>query len=65
VARVLMKIDLVPIILHEQPNKGQTIIEKFESNADSAGCAVVLLTADDVGHARADEGPEEFRAAKT
>jgi hypothetical protein len=30
VARTVEKIGLVPIILHEQPNKGRTIIEKFE-----------------------------------
>lgn len=37
-----------PIILHEQPNKGRTIIEKFTDYAD-VFYAVVLLTADDVG----------------
>ncbi|NTW88534.1 MAG: nucleotide-binding protein, partial [Desulfobulbaceae bacterium] len=36
------------IILHEQPNVGQTIIEKFERYADVA-FAVVLLTPDDIG----------------
>jgi hypothetical protein len=30
VARFLESLDLKPIILHEQPNQGQTIIEKFE-----------------------------------
>jgi predicted nucleotide-binding protein len=29
-ANFLRKIGLNPIILHEQPNKGMTIIEKFE-----------------------------------
>jgi len=48
VARFLEKIDLQPIILHEQPNKGRTIIEKFIDYAD-VGFAVVLLTADDRG----------------
>ena len=37
------------VVLHEQPNQGQTLIEKFESNAMRAAHAVVLLTADDVG----------------
>lgn len=46
VARVLEKIGLEPIILHEQANQGQTIIEKIEANAD-VGFAVVLLTPDD------------------
>lgn len=48
VARFLEKGGLDPIILHEQPNKGRTIIEKFEDYSDVA-YAVVLLTADDVG----------------
>jgi len=36
------------IILHEQVNKGQTIIEKFENNS-SVDFAIALWTADDVG----------------
>jgi predicted nucleotide-binding protein len=48
VARFLEKLDLHPIILHEQPNKGRTIIEKFEAHSD-VGFAVVLLTPDDLG----------------
>jgi hypothetical protein len=48
VARFLEKLELVPIILHEQPNKGRTIIEKFEEYAD-VRFAVVLLTPDDEG----------------
>lgn len=46
VARFLERCDFEPIILHEQPNKGRTIIEKFEDNAD-VGFAIVLLTPDD------------------
>lgn len=46
VARFLEKLQLEPIILHEQPNKGRTIIEKFTDHADVA-YAVVLLTGDD------------------
>ena len=48
VARFLEKIGLEAIILHEQPNKGRTIIEKFEDYSD-VPFAVVLLTADDRG----------------
>jgi len=48
VARFLGKLDLHPIILHEQPNMGRTVIEKFEAHAE-VGFAVVLLTPDDVG----------------
>lgn len=47
VARVIEKLGLEAIILREQPNSGQTIIEKFESYANSVSFAVILLTADD------------------
>ena len=43
VARFLERLELAPVILHEQPNEGRTIIEKIEDNADVA-FAVVLLT---------------------
>ena len=46
VARFLEKLQLNPIILHEQPNSGRTLIEKFEANA-TVGYAVVLMTRDD------------------
>jgi predicted nucleotide-binding protein len=48
VARYLEKLHLEPVILHEQPNRGMTIIEKFETFSDVA-FAVVLLTPDDPG----------------
>ena len=48
VARFLEKLNLQPVILHEQPNEGRTIIEKFE-NFSNVHFAVVLLTADDIG----------------
>ena len=48
VARFLEKLTLKPVILHEQPNLGRTIIEKFEGHAQ-VGFAVALLTPDDVG----------------
>ena len=37
-----------PIILHEQPNLGRTIIEKFEAYAVSSSLIFVLLTPDDI-----------------
>ncbi|MFH1993715.1 MAG: nucleotide-binding protein [Pseudomonadota bacterium] len=49
VARFLTKLELEPIILHEQPNQGRTVIEKFEGSAD-VDFAVVLLTPDDIGY---------------
>ncbi len=48
-ARVLEKLDLEPIILHEQPNKGKTIIEKFEDCSEDISFAIVLLSPDDKG----------------
>ena len=49
VARALTDLGLKPIILHEQPNSGKTIIEKFERDAD-VGFAVVLLSPDDMAY---------------
>src|SRR5262249_32649490 len=48
VARLIAKLRLKPIILHEQANEGRTLIEKFEGHSD-VGYAVVLLTGDDRG----------------
>lgn len=53
-ARFLEKIELEAVILHEQPDQGRTIIEKFEQYAGQVGFAVVLLTPDDLGAAKAD-----------
>jgi hypothetical protein len=55
VALFIRRAGLKPIILHEQPNSGRTIIEKFERYAGSAGFAVVLLTPDDVGGPNNDQ----------
>ena len=48
-ARFLEKLGLIPVILHEQPSSGRTIIEKFETYSGDIAFAVVLLTPDDVG----------------
>lgn len=52
VARTLETLGLTPVILHEQPDGGKTIIEKFEKNGTSAGYAIILLTFDDEGKAK-------------
>jgi len=57
-ARLLTQLRLDPIILHEQANKGQTIIEKFEANSD-VSYAIILATADDEGRKLPDS--EEAR----
>lgn len=54
VARLIEKQGIKAIILHEQPNQGATIIEKFERNSD-VGAAVCLFTADDTGKAVLEE----------
>ena len=48
VARFLESLGLVAVILEEQPNRGRTIIEKFEEHVQG-DFAVALLTPDDMG----------------
>lgn len=55
VARFLERLGIDVQILHEQPNKGRTLIEKFEGHAAHAAFAVVLLTGDDVGGLAPDD----------
>lgn len=60
VARFLEKIGYRPIVLHEQANRGRTVIEKIEAHS-AVGFAVVLLSGDDLGRAVA-ENELEVRA---
>ncbi len=60
-ARYLVKIDLEPIILHEQPDRGQTIIEKIQSNSN-VSFAIILLTPDDKGYDISKPDSISFRA---
>lgn len=60
-ARFIEKLNLQPIILHEQPNAGQTIIEKVERYSEVA-FAIVLLTPDDIGARRGSENQLRPRA---
>lgn len=61
VARFMQKLELEAVILHEQSNKGKTIIEKFEHYAD-VSFAVVLLTPDDIGAEKHKSGNLKPRA---
>jgi predicted nucleotide-binding protein len=61
VARFIEKLDLQPIILHEKPNAGRTLIEKFEHHS-AVSFAIVLLTPDDVGHPKGREDEKSPRA---
>lgn len=49
VARFLEQIGVEPVILHERPNGGRTLINKFQEEAAGIHYAVVLMTPDDVG----------------
>jgi hypothetical protein len=59
VAHLISRLGLEPVILHEQANKGRTIIEKFLDHSD-VGFAVVLLTADDKG-GLAGDSPDKYK----
>ena len=53
VARTVERLGLEAVILHEKPNRGQTLIEKIERFSD-VDFAVVLLSPDDTGYSNAD-----------
>jgi predicted nucleotide-binding protein len=57
VANFLRKLNLEPIILHEQANQGKTIIEKFEKYSNAVA-AIALFTADDIGKYQRDNDYE-------
>ena len=62
-ARFVERLGFEAVILHEQANKGMTIIEKIEANTD-VGFAIVLYTGDDKGNIKdaADKGELKERA---
>lgn len=57
ITRFIELLNLKPIILSEQPNNGQTIIEKFESNSN-VGYAIVLLSPCDEGWSKDSKQPK-------
>lgn len=59
-ARILERMGFEAVILHEQANKGKTIIEKFEEYSD-VGFAVVLMTPDDFGGLSGEEPQNRAR----
>lgn len=59
-AYFLSRAGFTPIILHEQPSAGKTIIEKIEEYTDVC-YGIVLYTECDLGHAK-DEKDEHPRA---
>ena len=62
VARLIEKLDLKVVILEEQANRGRTVIDKFEQEAEKVGFAVVLLTPDDEGWLRGEDNEPLPRA---
>lgn len=57
VARLLQDaVDVPVVVLHERADQARTLIEKLEDVAAEASFAVVLLTADDVGSRKPEEG---------
>jgi len=62
VARTLEKLDLTPIILHEQPDGNKTIIEKFEQYSDVC-FAIIILSPDDFAYPKnIDPSKGKYRA---
>jgi predicted nucleotide-binding protein len=61
VTAFLKKINLNPIILHEQPSSGKTIIEKIEKYS-KVSYAIILLTPDDLGAKKEDNPTYKNRA---
>lgn len=49
IEQFIQQIGLEPIVLHRQPDKGRTLIEKFEQHSD-VGYAFILLTPDDIAY---------------
>jgi predicted nucleotide-binding protein len=59
VTQTLQKLDLDPIILHEKPNSGRTLIEKI-SDYGHVSFAVVLLSPDDLAYPE-EKTPDEAK----
>lgn len=55
ISNTLRKINLNPIILHEQGSQNDTIIEKLERYAAEASAAIILFTPDDFGNVKTAE----------
>ena len=51
---------LESIVLRDEPNRGQTIIEKFLESSEEVGFAIILLTPDDIGGGSGSASFEEL-----
>ena len=63
VENFVTEIGLEPVVLHRQPDQGQTIIEKFEKHSD-VGFAFILLTPDEVAYLADQETLEDSKRKK-
>jgi predicted nucleotide-binding protein len=61
-ARFLSTLEFEPVILHEQPDRGQTIFSKLDREMRDVGFAFILLTPDDVGAVAAQRDALQPRA---
>lgn len=61
-ARFLERLDFEPVILHDQPDKGQTIFAKLSGELADIGFAFIILTPDDVGNVAPNSGTLNPRA---
>lgn len=59
---MLRRWNLVPILLDQLANEGDTLIEKLERTTDAASFAVVLATPDDEGHRKDRADEKKYRA---
>jgi predicted nucleotide-binding protein len=57
----LEKIGIDVTILHERPNKGRTLISKFEEESADISYAVVLMTPDDAGSLKGEKPNDRAR----
>ncbi len=63
---VQQKTGKLPVSLAEQPGKGKTIIEKFESHGAKTAFVIVLMSPDDVGQTKGayDDGDDPSARAR-
>jgi predicted nucleotide-binding protein len=64
VVLTLVRLELEPIVLDEQPGKGRALIEKFEQHSLDVGFAVVILAPEDRGAGPGDRAPRKPNRAR-
>ena len=64
IARFVGNLEFEPVVLSEQASVSRPLIEKFEDHANEIVYAIVLVTPDDVGAARADVSSTVYGSAE-